>query len=175
MTTLIFVVGKIGSGKTTVCKHLSQLGFPPISASGCLRRLYSNEVGSEPTRMALADYGKRLLHENRLDDFHAALLEAVAGRPSACIDGLRFKTSIENLSKTAVRSLNVFLSCPTPIRKLRSFPLVTDDEFDVLSSHETERAVDAISECAGLTIDTSTSLPDVFSKLEVGLANFRLV
>jgi dephospho-CoA kinase len=175
MRTLIFVAGKIGSGKTTVCKRLEYLGFARISASDCLRRLYIDEFGSEPTRVELAEYGKLLLHAHRIEELNAAIVNSLQKIPSACIDGLRFKPSLDEVSKFSKRSLLIFLSCPPEVRKARSGSEITEREFDLLWSHETETSVDKMKIDADFIIDTSKPLSEVFGDLERQLYNWKIV
>lgn len=174
MRALIFVTGRIGSGKTTVCKRLEELGFERISASQCLRRLYIRESGSEPTRIDLAEYGRRLLHEKRIEQLNTAIVNSLPKGSSACIDGLRFKSSIDDVSRVSDRSLLIFLSCPAEIRRLRSSSEVTTKDFDLLWTHETEMSVDLMETQADLIIDTSKPLSNVFQILERHLNTWRV-
>ena len=53
----LFVVGRMGSGKTTLCRLFEGFGFNRISASNFLRTLYAADNHDKPSTVELAMYG----------------------------------------------------------------------------------------------------------------------
>lgn len=175
MGNALFVVGRSGSGKTTVCKKLEEFGFSLTSASAHLKNLYLIEFRLTPSRVELADYGKMLLHEDQLKKFHLSLETEIVSQNAVCVDGLRFKLSVEELSKVARRSLLIFLSCPSDVRKSRSGAQANESEFEILCSHETEVSVDAMRGSADLILDTSRPISVVLPELEKELRRLKFI
>ena len=175
MGKVIFVVGRSGSGKTTICKKLEEIGFFRISASEHLKKLYLSEFGSEPSRIQLANYGEMLLLQNRLEGFHLGLETQIGNRDAVCVDGLRFKASVDELSKSLQRSLLIFLECPPGVRESRSDTYVSRADFEALGSHETEVSVDAMRASADLIIDASKPIAIAFRELENGLRGLQFI
>ena len=175
MTIAVFIVGRSGSGKTTLSKMLEHLGVFRISASAHLSRLYLAELGATPSRFQLADYGKTLLRQKRLESFHSALITEMARHEAACIDGLRFQISVDEISKHAMRTALVFLSCPTNLRRSRLTHAIKDEDLRVLNSHETEIAVDAMSSRADIRIDTSQPADNAFAQLKSDLHQLQII
>jgi dephospho-CoA kinase len=175
MENLLFVVGRSASGKTTICRWLESAGFSRISASESLKSLYTSEFRAEPSRIELADYGQALLLQNRLQKFHSSLENEIKKRDSACIDGLRFRLSVDDLARYARRSLLIFLECAPSVREIRSAAQINKSEFKTLSAHVTEVSVDAMRERADLIVDTSNSIPTSLEALEKGLRRLEFI
>jgi hypothetical protein len=125
--------------------------------------------------LRLADYGKMLLREHRLQKFHSALKVAMGDQGVVCVDGLRFKLSVEELSRMADRALLIFLSCPPATRRSRSSDQISESEFDILGLHETEISVDAMKDSSDAIIDTSKPIADVLLDLESELRKQQFI
>lgn len=173
MTIALFIVGRSGSGKTTLSKMLEPLGVFRISASTQLANLYLSEFGMVPSRLELANYGKMLLQNHRLEKFHLAIGTEMKKRGTVSVDGLRFKASINEVSKYAHRCALIFLTCSKQTRESRLSLTISNNILQTLNSHETEIAVDAMLEQADFVIDTSQPIDIAFVQLRSALNSLR--
>lgn len=165
----VFVVGRTGSGKTTLSNNLGIHQFTRISASRYLQALFSAAYRRTPSAVELADFGQSLRAEGQLAHFHNSIKEAMGTTESCVIDGLRFYESYIDLSKAAREARLIFLHCHEDIRSSRL------EREAVGADHETEIAIDGMRQYADVFIDTSASPADVFGKAEAALKSWRML
>jgi dephospho-CoA kinase len=153
-STAIFVVGKIGSGKTTLASSLAPFGFLRVSASKCLVDCYQAELGGQPNRVELANYGHRLLKDSKLHIFHQHLTSELSHENLVVFDGLRFVNSYETIKLLFQKSLVVYLDCPVNVRKRRALSSMDLAVWDALFKHPTELAVEAFKPLSALCLNS---------------------
>lgn len=168
---LVVVVGKAGSGKTTLCRSLAGLDFAYLSASDVLRR-FLNEWGSPLDRRTLAERGEATRGTPAILGFHDALIRRIDDADvDVVLDGPRFAETVEAVRSAAASLLLVYLDCPDETRRRRLIADGRDADWDWLSRHPTETSVDEMRQKADVVLDGRQPQADLAHRLRELVSN----
>jgi dephospho-CoA kinase len=172
---VIGLIGKIGSGKTTVGKYLkdrygaSEHRFSTI-LSDILDRLYL------PQRREYLQALGAALRANLGEDVIVNAFEKDLGEdPSEVlvVDGIRYENEVEML-KGIENSVLIYVDAPAEIRYERAVERgergeagISFEEFLKNDSAETEKRIESLKPLADCIIDNSGSLEELIEKLDV--------
>jgi RNase adaptor protein for sRNA GlmZ degradation len=151
---IVIVIGKIGSGKTTLCDALKRFGYFHISASSILDKLRNYSNNSYYHRLELAEFGLHLRRSGELYKFDTMIISEAADHRRASIDGIRFLETLTAVKRGALECQVIYLLCADEVRRRRKAEL-SDEQWLQINSHETELSVEKMAACANLMIDSS--------------------
>jgi dephospho-CoA kinase len=166
---LVIVIGKAGSGKTTLCRSLAGRGFVHVSASDVLRRSL-HDCGSAFDRRSLAEHGGLIRGTPSLASFHEALVRRIDENDvDVVLDGPRFAETIDAVRSSAALSLLVYLDCSNEVRRERLTSSGRGSDWAWLERAATERSVDEMRSMADLVLDGARPAGDVARSLRDAL------
>jgi adenylate kinase family enzyme len=166
----IALVGKIGSGKTTLATHLSkELGWKQLSLSKFLEHLARSQ-GKEVRRQNLQDLGLEMIKRHSVQFCREALsFVSWTAATGLVIDGLRdiilfehFKALVSPMPALLVyieidenlRRLRLSLDRKTPVEKVLKF-----------EEHPIEKGIEDLKHRADFVIQTRNSSSELASQL----------
>jgi len=181
LSLVVGLIGKIGSGKTTVGRHLketygaSEHRFSAI-LSDILERLYL------PQRREFLQALGACLRENLGQD---VLVEAfrkdLEKDPSnvLVVDGIRYENEVAML-RGLENSVLIYIDAPAGLRYERALARgergegsLSFEEFQDNDSAETERRIEALKQEADYVIENSGTLEDLLGKVDAIMAEVR--
>jgi|SRR5712671_528307 len=138
--SVIALSSRIGAGKSTIARELSErLGWPRVSFGDYVRETARNQ-GMQETRANLQKLGESLVQQDPIS-FTKVVLSEVNFRQGAVIDGVRHLEILHTLQKL-VAPLPVYLIYVEIDEKVRHQRLsqrgMTVDEIEAADSHSTE-------------------------------------
>jgi len=173
--TILGFAGRIGSGKSTISRMISQiLGWPCLSFGDCVRTI-AKERGLSVDRESLQKLGQSLI-DTDCEGFCKRVLSSYGNTKSqsVVVDGIRH-TKVINTLKQLINSNDfvlIFVDTPENIllKRLDSEKNLNKKQLKELESHATEAEVNnAIRGLADLIVDGSKPVNDICEELVVWL------
>lgn len=159
---LIAVSGGMGSGKTVLCKQLSNATKAPIVSFGGYFRNVAKENGINCDRASLQALGHKMINDVGVESiFMEMMATSHASKADAVIvDGIRQEIYYRRLVNCVGRGILIFADCKIEERVARVVQRDGISADDVLSTllHETETDIDALRNNADIIINTNTAL-----------------
>ena len=173
----IGVIGKNGSGKSTVCDHLEQQGFQFVSLSDVVRQ-HAKQSNVSLDRDSLTNLANQLKHQYGIDYFARSSLKSIQEKnyTDVVFDSIRHPAEIEFL-----KQYNVFfigLNAPIEQRYQRiaergkQTDFVSFDEFKRQDSYESsgdsygQRILDAMSLCHVTINNDSNNICNLLDQID---------
>jgi len=170
---VIGVTGRIGAGKTSVSRHLSNAhGFQYVRYSQVLSDWRANDPESKAHLQAI---GWEVMSGGMQTELNKRLIGQLQPRGDAVVDGLRHPIDFESLQSSFASHFRLlFIECPEAIRwqRLRS-RLPTLEEFRRADSHPVEQQIESLRERAFAVVSNDSSLQDIYSKVDLLLHEIR--
>lgn len=174
MKLIVGLVGRIGSGKSTVGEHLKDnYSAVELRYSGILTEVL--ETLSIPvTRENLQVLGKTLRETFGRDVLVKAMRGKLAntGSDVVIVDGIRYSNEVEMLREFD-NTLLLFVDVPAPMRYERAVKRgergeagITFEEFMANEGAETERYIDPLKDMADHVLDNSGTPEELIEKVE---------
>ena len=173
----IGVVGKNGSGKSTVCDHLEAQGFHLISLSDVVRD-YANRVSVPHDRDSLTSLANQMKLENGADYFASVALKMIqdSDHEKVVFDSVRHPDEIKYLKKYNV----FFIAVDAPIEQRyerisqrgKETDFVSFDEFKRQDLFEAsgqsfgQRIIDAMALCHVTINNNSNDLCNLLGQVD---------
>jgi dephospho-CoA kinase len=163
---VVGVTGRIGAGKTSVAKHLSEAHrFFYVRYSQVL----SEWKAKDPDRKKhLQAVGWEVMGGGMQADLNARLIAQIPPKSDCAVDGLRHPIDFDSLTKTfAPRFYLLYIDCPQEIRWERLKARFPDlEEFRRADSHRVEEQIETLRSNAFGLINNNGSLHNLYSKVD---------
>ncbi len=164
--------GRMGSGKTTLAKHLSEkYGMQYVRYS----QVISEWLGPIPGegRDSLQKKGFEVMSDGRQLELNNRILERIDATRSAIIDGLRHPLDFATLTSSLGESFHlIFIKCDSKIR----FSRLTDLDFQsflAMDAHPVEQHIDQLERSASAIIIDNGNPGEVLSLASEALTRFE--
>lgn len=173
------IIGKIGSGKSSLSRCLSDTLAWPYASFGDYVRSITRQRGLDPSRESLQEVGEDLVATNA-KGFCEAVLAQAQWRPgqSLIVDGIRHLEIVEilrDLVRPSVMRL-VYVKTADSVRESRLADEIEGwQELETIELHSTEEQVATIlPRIVDLTVDGEKPIEELISEVRAWLGQYRV-
>lgn len=165
MISVIAFSGKIGSGKSSISKLISEsIDFQWVSFGEYVRKI-ATEKGIEPSRINLQDLGESLIRNNSYQFCLNVLNQAPASGKPLVVDGIRHKIALDEIKQIISPNtlFHIHLEVEDNLRKKRLSETrqLDNEEITINDSHVSEsEASMSLSNIADIIIDVKSNISD---------------
>jgi len=174
----VVVAGKIGSGKSSLGKKISETFGLEFVSFGDLVRAKVLELGLESTRENLQDTGQKMVNELGP---HGILQKAlfhsnIKSGQSIVFDGVRNRAVLAEIKKISRTTVVLFLKLDDRVRYHRNIlknpagHSISFRDFLATSNHPIEEKIEQLADLSDLSIDSAASVEDVWNQVSEALA-----
>jgi dephospho-CoA kinase len=172
---IVGIAGRIGSGKTTVGKHLeSAHGFQYLRYSAVL----ADWLATDPDRRAhLQNIGWEVMAGGMQAELNRRLISQIKSDSDAVVDGLRHPIDYKTLNgKFSLSFRLIYTESLSQLRfeRLRAKGKYLDfASFEAADSHPVEGLIDMLRAKAALVISNEASLSSLYARADEAISLFR--
>jgi dephospho-CoA kinase len=171
------IIGRNGSGKSTVCDYLVSKGYSVYSLSDVVRH-YASAQGLHPSRDALTQLANQLKQQHGMDFFARSVLDLVSSSKSSglvAFDSIRHPTEIDVLREHRVLFVGIhapLADCYHRIKhRAKSTDFVTFKEFKRQDEYESNGSSPGqlIARCLDLcdySIKNNGDIRELYNKVD---------
>lgn len=169
---VVGVTGRIGAGKTSVARYLSEAHrFSYVRYSQVLSEWKAKDPDSKGHLQAI---GWEVMGGGMQAELNARLIEQIPPTSDCAVDGLRHPIDFDSLTKIFARRFYLlYIDCPQEIRWERLKARFADHaEFCRADSHPVEEQIETLRSKAFKSIDNDSTLQELFCKVDNVLKEF---
>jgi dephospho-CoA kinase len=172
---IVGITGRIGSGKTTVGRHLeSRDGFQYLRYSAVLADWLVQDPDSKGH---LQTVGWEVMASGRQAELNRRLVERILPEMNVAVDGLRHPLDYETLFSSSPSSFHLlFINSPAQLRfeRLNAKGKYVDiAAFKSADSHPVEQQIDLLRAKANIVIENEGSLQNLYAIVDEAVSRFR--
>ena len=172
---VVGITGRIGSGKTTVGRHLeARYGFQYIRYSEVLAEWRAKDPES---KAELQKVGWEVMAGGMQAELNRRLIARITPDADVAVDGLRHSLDYETLSNSFPASCRLlFIDSPTRLRFQRLSQKGTYADFAsfvAADSHPVEQQIDSLRASATLVIPYEGSQEDLYAAVDRAVLSFQ--
>lgn len=171
---VVGVTGRIGAGKTSVAKYLSEVhGFFYIRYSQVLSEWKAGDTDSKSFLQAI---GWEVMGGGMQLELNQRLIARIPAESNCAVDGLRHPTDFESLNKSfSPHFYLVYIDSPQETRWQRLRPRYPRfEDFQNADSHPVEQKIETLRNDAVAVINNNGSLQHLHSDVEQLLIKIRV-
>ncbi|MDO9067587.1 MAG: DUF429 domain-containing protein [Deltaproteobacteria bacterium] len=164
---VIGISGPIAAGKTTLAGHLASQGYTYTRYSQVLSELLRKD-GREPTHTVLQELGRSIYEEKRQRWLGREVLNLIARKKHAVVDGLRFLEDYALMVETYGPAFTHFhINASFGKRKKRAVKNRSEDiGFDLSTTNTVEEEIIKLEQVAHYVITNDGKMKDMLEKLD---------
>ncbi len=172
---VVGITGRIGSGKTTVGRHLeSRYGFQYLRYSEVLAELRAKDPWN---KAHLQEVGWEVMAGGMQPELNRRLTARIMLDADVAVDGLRHPLDYETLNNSFPGSFRLlYIDSPPRLRfeRLNQNGKYADfKSFDAADSHPVEQQIDSLRANAALVIRNEGSLEALYAAVDEAISSFR--
>lgn len=168
------IVGRNGSGKSSVCDYLGSKGYRVVSLSDVVRH-YATQQNIAHTRTNLTELANQLKAENGLTFFAEVTFNDVKSEQLVVFDSVRHPKEIEYLSQKGVVFIGIHADLKDCYDRIKARGKGTDfvtfdefkkqDEYEMSGKSRGQSIMDCLSQCV-YRIENNQGLPHFFNSID---------
>ena len=168
------IVGRNGSGKSSVCDYLGSKGYHVVSLSDVVRH-YATQQDIAHTRTNLTELANQLKTENGLTFFAEATFNDVKSEQLVAFDSIRHPKEIDYLSQKGVVFIGIYADLKDCYDRIKARGKGTDfvtfdefkkqDEYEMSGKSRGQSIMDCLNRCE-YHIENNEGLPHLFDSID---------
>jgi dephospho-CoA kinase len=168
------IVGRNGSGKSSVCDYLGSKGYRVVSLSDVVRH-YATKQQMAHTRTNLTELANQLKAENGLTFFAEATHQEVQSEQLVVFDSVRHPKEIDYLSQQGVIFIGIDADLKDCYDRIKARGKDTDfvtfdefkkqDEYEMSGKSRGQSIMDCLNKCE-YRIENNQGLPHLFDAID---------
>ena len=168
------IVGRNGSGKSSVCDYLGSKGYRVVSLSDVVRH-YATQQNIAHTRTNLTELANQLKAENGLTFFAEVTFNDVKSEQLVVFDSVRHPKEIEYLSQKGVVFIGIHADLKDCYDRIKARGKGTDfvtfdefkkqDEYEMSGKSRGQSIMDCLNKCE-YRIENNQGLPHLFDAID---------
>lgn len=175
LANAIVVVGKSGSGKSTIVDKISKIHALKVVSFGALVRATALDRGLDENRSTLQEIGQNMFTDmGPYGILKGAMVHSgIKSCDSIVFDGVRDRAVLEEIRKISHTTVVVFLQLDVRRRYSRSLlknPSISFREFVTTGNHPIESGIPQMAALADVLVDSALPIQDVWERVSEGLA-----